>query len=53
MRVSLDDWEFSAYLVVLPIYGFDVILGMNWLSVYKVKINFLPRQLLVSCQGIR
>ena len=37
--VSLDDMQFRADLIVLPMSEFDIILGMDWLSSYHVSLH--------------
>lgn len=52
LRVSLDDCDFDADLVVLYIHDFDIILGMGWLSAYIVHIDFTITFELPGKQGI-
>lgn len=43
---------FYANLMELSFYGFDVILGMDWLTKHKAKINFeLKRVIVRSSEG--
>ena len=37
--ISLDDVQFMVDLIVLLLSVFDVILDMDWLSTYHVKID--------------
>ena len=41
--VSLDDSEFAIDLIVLHMFEFDVILGMDWLSSYHVSIDYFAK----------
>ena len=38
--VEIAGYSFTADLVVLGILGFDVILGMDWLSAYQAVLNY-------------
>jgi hypothetical protein len=38
-RISLADEDFVTNLVIIPLYIFDVILGMDWLSRYQAVIS--------------
>ena len=60
-RVIIGGQEFLAYLILLDIHGFDVILGMDWLSrhhaiveCYRKEVTFCrPRETEVVFYGLR
>ena len=60
-RVIIGGQEFLAYLILLDIHGFDVILGMDWLSrhhaiveCYRKEVRFCrPRETEVVFYGLR
>lgn len=39
-RVNVRGCELGVYLISLDIQDFDVILGMNWLSIYLANVNY-------------
>ena len=49
--VSLDDMQFRADLIVLPMSEFDIILGMDWLSSYLVSIDYLAKTVCLRLPG--
>ena len=60
-RVIIGGQEFRAYLILLDIHDFDVILGMDWLSrhhatvdCYRKEVRFCrPRETEVVLYGLR
>lgn len=46
MQINLDDKEFFVDPVILPIHNFDVILEMDWLSTFKVQIDFFTKTMM-------
>ena len=49
--VSLDDLQFTADLIVLPMSEFDIILGMDWLSSYHVSIDCFAKTICLRLPG--
>jgi len=49
--VSLDDLQFTADLIVLPMLEFDIIFGMDWLSSYHVSIDCFAKIVCLSFPG--
>ena len=49
--VSLDDLQFTADLIVLPMSEFDIILGMDWLSSYHVSIDCFAKTICLHLPG--
>jgi len=50
--IEIQNQEFFGNLVVLGIQGYDVILGMNWLTTYQATIDCKPKKLtLVTPKG--
>ena len=47
VRISISNREYTAYLVVLPGLGIDVILGMKWLSGHGVLIDTSTRTIML------
>lgn len=41
--LSIFGWDFGMDLVCLPLYQLDVILGMNWLELNHVHINYFAK----------
>ncbi|XP_020266408.1 uncharacterized protein LOC109841897 [Asparagus officinalis] len=41
--ISLDDSEFVINLIVLHMFEFNVILGMDWLSSYHISIDYFVK----------
>ncbi|KAK6151942.1 hypothetical protein DH2020_014577 [Rehmannia glutinosa] len=41
-EVKIDEINFPADLILLPISEYDVILGMNWLSAHHAQMDSLP-----------
>ena len=38
-------------LIILVMFAFDVILGMDWLLTYHVKINYFPKTVCLRIYG--
>ncbi|XP_073119841.1 uncharacterized protein [Henckelia pumila] len=51
VELELQGNMIRADLVVLPMSGFDLILGMDWLSVNEASIDFRRRPVLVNPSG--
>ena len=50
--IVIQNWEFYANLVVLGIQGYDVILGIDWLTAYQATIDCKQKKLtLVTSKG--
>lgn len=45
-RVTVSYWEFEADLIVLAMVDFDIILGMDWLSVNRAVIDCESRMVI-------
>jgi len=46
------DQEFPADLILLPMEDFDVILGMDWLSQYDVRVLCREKKILIPRKGL-
>ena len=51
VEVSFDDQSFIANLVVLSMAGYDVILGMDWLSSYRVCLDCYAKTVSFPLRG--
>ena len=49
--ICLDDVQFMVDLIVLFMSEFDMILGMNWLSSYHVKIDCFAKTICLRVPG--
>ena len=45
--------KFPTHLVILPSQGLDVILGMNWLTVYGGVIDCVNRSITLTTQRVK
>ena len=52
MVVRFDDYSFVADLVVLSMTGYDIILGMDWLSYYRVCLDCFAKTVSFPLRGI-
>lgn len=49
---SVDDFTFCSSLKVLPLYHFDMILGMDWLELHSpMKVHWKHKWMMVPYQG--
>ncbi|XP_021866035.1 uncharacterized protein [Spinacia oleracea] len=46
--IMLEEIEFVADLIAFDLSGFDVILGMNWLTKHEASINFLRQSVTLT-----
>jgi len=50
--ITIQNWKFFADLVILGLQGYDVILGMDWLTTYQATIDYKQKKLtLVTLEG--
>ena len=47
--IVIQDREFSAYLIALPFREFDWILGMDYLSKHKAKLDCGKKTVVLRC----
>ena len=47
VRISISNREYTLDLVVLPVLGIDVILGMKWMGGHGVLIDTLTRTIML------
>ena len=45
----IHDREFSANLITLPFYEFDLILGMDWLSKHRAIVDCDKKTVVLKC----
>ena len=43
-RLVIQNKDFPAYLIVLGIHDFDIVLGMDWLSKYKSTLDCYKKE---------
>ena len=43
-RLVIQDKDFPAYLIVLGIHDFDIVLGMDWLSKHRATLDFYKKE---------
>ena len=43
-RLVIQDKDFQAYLIVLGIHDFDIVLGMDWLSKHRATLDFYKKE---------
>ena len=48
--ITLADRALKVDLRILDMTGYDVILGMNWLTVYKALLDYHRRRIIFVCQ---
>ncbi|PKA50671.1 RNA-directed DNA polymerase like [Apostasia shenzhenica] len=51
IEITIKDRIFPSKLIIIPITEFDVILGMDWLSLYRVVIDCLEQKVKVRIPG--
>jgi hypothetical protein len=54
--LEIGPYIFTAHLVILESQGLDVILGINWMTVYKGVIDYVSRSIVLTIpegKGIR
>lgn len=44
-KVAIENVEFSADLIVMPIRDFDIILGMDWLTAHRAKLDCFTKEI--------
>ena len=47
--LMVHDREFSVDLIALPFHGFDLILGMDWLSKHRAIVDCDKKTILLKC----
>ncbi|RVW83324.1 Retrovirus-related Pol polyprotein from transposon 17.6 [Vitis vinifera] len=51
--ITLADRALKVDLRILDMTGYDVILGMNWLTVYKALLDYHRRRIILSANGFK
>ncbi|XP_073358028.1 uncharacterized protein [Aegilops tauschii subsp. strangulata] len=51
LTLSIGKHEFPTYLIILKSQGLDIILGMDWLQLYKGRIDCASRSITLSAPG--
>ena len=49
--IQIEDREMLADLILMDMYDYDVILGMNWLTAYHVKVDFFRKEMVFQPLG--
>ena len=49
--MMIDGYRYDTDLIVLEILGFDVILGMDWLSAYQATLNYREKTITLKLSG--
>ena len=50
--LMVHDREFSVDLIALPFHGFDLILGMDWLSKHRAIVDCDKKTILLKCSNL-
>ena len=53
-RLVIQNKDFPAYLIVLGIHDFDIVLGMDWLSKHRATLDCYKKKIKIgSSRGTR